>query len=172
MRRFALLCAMAAVLAGCGPSTDALKALAEQGAIEEDAPVKAAASIVIAASPAKVWAVLANIRDWPKWQPDITETAIAQDPALGVPFSWSPGDMSIASRIAVFEPEKQIGWTGRVYTIRAIHLWRLTPLPDGRTEVATRESMSGWLISFFYSSPDLLDSQRRWLDHLKQAAEG
>lgn len=126
---------------------------------------------MIQAHQARVWAILADIPRWPEWQTDITDVTIARSPAAGVTFSWSLSGNNITSRIVVFEPIKTISWTGRLFTSRAIHLWALTTLPDGRTRVQTRESISGWPISMFYSSAELLDSHRQWLARLKTAAE-
>ena len=55
--------------------------------------------------------------------------------------------------------------------IHAIHCWTLSLLPNDKVLVKTRESMDGWLISRIYSSPELLESDQRWLAKLKQAAE-
>jgi len=159
------------VLTGCATSAAHRDTLAAQGLIEEEAPVKAAAEIIIAAPPSKVWGFLTDIKDWPKWQPDIAKTAIQRDPAAGVHFSWSTGGMTIDSTIRLFDPDRAFGWTGRALQVHAIHLWTLSPLPDARTLVRTRESMDGWLISLFYSSSELLESDQRWLTRLKVAAE-
>jgi len=53
----------------------------------------------------------------------------------------------------------------------AIHVWTLTALPDGGTLVSERESLTGWFISFFYSSAELQQVDQRWLTALKVAAE-
>ena len=58
-----------------------------------------------------------------------------------------------------------------MFHLHAIHCWTLSLLPDDEVLVKTRESMDGWLISRIYSSPELLESDQRWLAQLKQAAE-
>jgi uncharacterized membrane protein len=166
-----VLSALTLCLGGCAPSAQDLSALAGRGSIQEDAPVKAEAQIVIQAPQARVWSILADIQRWPQWQTDITHVTIARSPAAGVTFSWSLGNNNITSCIVVFEPNRAISWTGRLFTSRAIHLWALTTLPDGRTQVQIRESISGWPISMFYSSDELLESNRQWLAQLKTAAE-
>jgi uncharacterized membrane protein len=172
LRRYiGALCAIVICLGGCGRSAKDLEALAARGSIQEDAPVKAHAQIIIGAPQATVWEILADVKGWPKWQTDIDHVSITRNPAPGVSFSWSLNDTAITSRIVVFDPNRMIGWTGRVFTARAVHLWTLTALPNGRTQVEIRESISGWPISMFYSSGELLDSNRRWLARLKTAAE-
>ena len=145
--------------------------LAAQGMIDELAPVKATVQVTIQASPAKIWGLLTNIKDWATWQPDISEVAIQAAPAVTVPFTWSTAGMTIHSTIRLFDPDRTLGWTGRAFHIHAIHIWTLSPLPDGRVLVETRESMDGWLVERFYSSRELQESDKKWLEHLKKAAE-
>ena len=157
------------VLAGCARPSD--RTLADRGTINDDAPVKAVAQIIINAPAVQVWKILADIQDWPSWQTDIIAVSIKQAPAIGVAFEWSTGAGNIHSRLALFEPRRMLAWTGRLFVFHAIHLWILTSLPNGQTLVQTRESMSGWPIGLFYSSSDLLLADRRWLVDLKKRAE-
>jgi hypothetical protein len=158
-------------LIGCSDSAANRDRLAAQGLIQESAPVKAAAEMDITAPQTKIWRLLVDIKDWAKWQPDISKTSIPSDPAVGMQFSWSTSGMNVHSTIHLIDSEQAICWTGRVAYFHAIHCWTLSPLPDGRILVTTRESMDGWLITRFYSSRELLESDQRWLVRLKQAAE-
>jgi len=158
-------------LAGCSESAANRDRLAAQGLIQEDAPVRAAAAIVIAAPAARIMGLLTNISGWPQWQPDISKAIVHGNTAIGTQFVWSTGGMDIHSTIQLVDPEKAICWTGRMFHLHAIHCWTLSLLPDDEVLVKTRESMDGWLISRIYSSPELLESDQRWLAQLKQAAE-
>jgi uncharacterized protein YndB with AHSA1/START domain len=158
-------------LAGCTGSAADRNRLAAQGLIQEDAPVKAGAEIVIAAPAKKIMELLTDINSWPQWQPDITKATVLGSTAVGTAFAWSTGGMNIHSTIQRVDPERSICWTGRMLHIHAIHCWTLSGLADDRVLVKTRESMDGWLISRMYSSQELLASDQRWLDRLKQAAE-
>jgi len=169
MRSFFFFGFLLLFVSGCGRSTD--QSLAGQGAINDGAPVKALAQIVIDASAAQVWNILVDIQDWPKWQTDITAVSIKQKPAVSVQFEWSTGQGTIHSCVALFEPQRRLAWTGRLFIFHAIHAWMLTPLPNGRTLVQTRESMSGWPIGLLYSSGDLLSADNQWLADLKKKAE-
>ncbi len=159
------------VLSACHGSKSERDNLAARGMIDETAPVKATVQIVIQAPLAKIWDLLTDIKDWSAWQPDITAVEIKAAPALTVPFTWSTGGMTIHSTIRLFDRDRNVGWTGRAFHIHAIHIWSLSPLPDGRVLVKTRESMDGWLIDRFYSSRQLQESDQKWLEHLKKAAE-
>jgi uncharacterized protein YndB with AHSA1/START domain len=158
-------------LAACSGSRVDRDKLAAAGTIDEQAPVKASAQILIQAPPAKIWGLLTNIQAWPTWQPDISAATIEAAPALAAPFTWSTGGTRIHSTIRLFDPERAIGWTGRAFHIHAIHLWTLSPQPDGRVLVATHESMDGWLVDRFYSSRELQEADQKWLGYLKKAAE-
>ena len=148
-----------------------LDQLARSGVIDEKAPVKAHLAITINAPAEKVWGLLADLKNWPKWQPDISDVELSGPVQSGSSFSWSTGGSEIHSKIAVVRPQERLVWTGTAYGAKAIHAWTLERLPGGRTLVKTDESMNGFLLSFFYSSEKLKEGDQRWLDDLKQAAE-
>lgn len=157
-------------------SDNRLEELARTGRIQEDAPVKAACSITVHAPPEKVWRLLTDIADWPKWQPEIGRTEIDRSPTgdpleSGTAFSWRLGGSNIRSRIALVEPNDRLVWTGKAYGARAIHMWKLERLPGDLTQVTTNESMDGPLLGLFYSSKKLQESNQSWLEALKRAAE-
>ncbi len=170
VRRFWAIAGLCLLLAGCGHTAN-LQDLAAHGRIQPNAPISCNTQIVINAPPAKVWSLLADIQDWPNWQSDISQTAVNGVPAAGTLFSWTTAGTSIHAQIQLFVPNQTIAWTGQVLNFHAIHVWTLTPLPNGATEVTINESMSGWFISFFYSSADLLQTNQRWLTALKVASE-
>jgi uncharacterized membrane protein len=97
LRRFGFLFALMIAPAGCAQRAAQADKLASEGSIEEAAPVKAEAEIIIAAPQAKVWKLLTDVKDWPKWQPDIADTSIQRDPAVDTTFAWSGGTPSIPS---------------------------------------------------------------------------
>lgn len=148
-----------------------LDQLARSGKIQEDAPVKACVEITINASREKVWSLLTDIKNWPKWQREISKTEISGPLQSGTPFSWNNRGTDIRSKIALVQPMEQFAWTGKAYQAKAIHVWTLQQLPGERTLVRTDESMDGFLLSLFYSSKKLKEGDQRWLDALKQAAE-
>jgi len=153
------------------PSESRLDQLARSGKIQEDAPVKASVEVTINASRERVWGLLTDVKDWPQWQRDITRAEISGPLDSGTPFSWTIGGTKIRSRIALVQPLERFAWTGTAYGAKAIHVWKLQQLPGNHTLVRTDESMDGFLLSLFYSSKKLKESDQRWLDALKQAAE-
>ena len=145
--------------------------LARSGKIRENAAVRTTLQITIHAPVEKVWTLLTDVTNWPKWQPDISETRIAGPLESGTGFSWTIGGTHIKSRIALVQAGEQFAWTGTAYWARAIHVWKLQRLPGDQTRVSTSESMDGFLLTLFYSSKKLEQADQRWLDRLKLAAE-
>jgi len=145
--------------------------LARRGKIREDAPVKASLEITIHAPTEKVWLLLTDVRGWPKWQTDISTAEMTGPLQVGTTFSWTTGGTHIKSRVALVQPCTQFAWTGSAFGATAIHLWKLSRLADDQTIVKTDESMHGFLLTLFYSSRKLEETDQRWLDRLKLAAE-
>ena len=168
-----LLLAVLTTAANAQKPADHLDELAASGQIHENAPVKASAEITIHASPEKVWHLLTDIDNWPKWLSIVSAAKINGPLEAGMTFAWSEGGSKIKSRIALVHPVTELVWTGTTFGARGIHVWNLQSLPDGCTLVKTSESLDGFLLRLkvFYSSKDLAKLHRVWLDALKQKAE-
>lgn len=145
--------------------------LARSGKIRENAPVKVSLEIAVHAPIEKVWLLLTDVRGWPKWQTDISTAEMTGPLQAGTAFSWTTGGTHIKSRLALVQPYNQFAWTGAASGATAIHVWKLSRVADNQTMVRTDESMRGFLLSLFYSSKKLEETDRRWLDCLKLAAE-
>ena len=167
-----LTCAVALLILQMlhGSGTD-LEELARAGAIQDDAPIKASLNVVIQAPIEKVWTLLIGVNEWPKWQTAIKEAHLEGPVANGTNFTWSARATSIHSRFARVVPQAEIAWTGTSLNAHAIHVWKLERMAGNRTRVTTKESMSGFLLVFLYSSRELQVSDQFWLDRLKQEAE-
>jgi len=171
MRRAALALGAALALTGCkGNLDDSLAALAAAGQIQQDAPLIDTEQVTITAPPAKVWAILTNIQAWPQLDPNITQVAVGAVQS-GAPFSWATGGMTIQSTIRAFTPNQLLAWNGHVLNYHAIHVWHLTPTADGGTLVTIQQSISGFMIGYFYSGAQMQQVNRIWLGDLKAAAE-
>src|SRR5258708_5770723 len=89
--RIAIASAFMTSLAGCSPPRSKLEALAKNGTIQETAPIKADASILIDAPLPRVWQLISDIDRWPTWQPDISKAALQGPLAADSKFSWNGG---------------------------------------------------------------------------------
>ncbi|GGY05665.1 SRPBCC family protein [Streptomyces hiroshimensis] len=146
---------------------------AKGGRIDTAAPVTAVCGIRTAAPPAVVWRLLSDLDGWPGWVPGVAAMS-GGGPGGAVPglsFRWKLGGMTIRSTMAVVTPERELCWTGLLAGTRAVHRFRLVPLPDGGTEVVSEESIGGPLLALYYSSERLEQVLRAWLSALKTLAE-
>ena len=141
-------------------------------AINREAPVIAAADIEVSAAPESVWRLLVDVERWPTWNPEIKAVRIEGPLAEGSRFRWKAGPGWITSTIRHVEPPHVLGWTGTTFSIKAVHVYRLTPI-DGGTRVRTEESWEGFLARRFAGSlnKQLQQSLHSALAHLKEAAE-
>ena len=83
--------------------------------INENAPVKARESILIEASPEKVWQILSDINNWDKWFSDIKFAKINGELKVGTTINWNRGGNKIMSTIHTVKPLKEIGWSGSAF---------------------------------------------------------
>jgi len=140
--------------------------------INQNAPVKQSNQIQIQASPEKVWAVLADINHWPKWNEKITKAKLEAMLDVGAKFRWKINGAVINSTLHTVKPNSAIGWSGTTFGGSAIHNWYLER-NDGGTLVKVEESMEGWLIGLFKNKMNkaLEKDMQYWLEVLKRESE-
>ncbi len=87
-------------------------------------------------------------------------------------FDWRAGGTRIRSKLHTVEPYSDFGWTGKVYSIYAIHNWTLKE-SNGATEVIVSESFEGFLATLFKKSlhKTLEKEMMASLADLKKASE-
>lgn len=136
------------------------------------APVFQANEILIQASPEHVWAVLADINQWPNWNPKISRASLEGQVEVGAKFQWKVNGASIRSVLHTVEPQKAFGWSGVTFGGSAIHNWYLES-KNGHTLVKVEESMEGWLVALFKNkmNKDLAGDILFWLEQLKTRSE-
>jgi hypothetical protein len=140
--------------------------------INEQAPVVGASEIEIAAAPELVWDVLTAIDRWPSWNPQVKSMDLQGAIVEGSQFRWKAGPGTIISTIRRVEAPRLIAWTGKTFSIAAIHVYRLEAR-DGKTFVRTEESYEG-LVARLFRGPlqKTLDAAlEEGLRHLKAEAE-
>ncbi len=83
-------------------------------------------------------------------------------------FKWKAGGLNIKSKLHTVNPDSEIGWTRRIWWIKAVHNWYLTE-EGGLKKVIVKESLKG------LGSPMMLKSLKEGilknLDELKITAE-
>jgi hypothetical protein len=140
--------------------------------IDREAPATAEGELLIAAPPAAVWAVMADLAAWPTWNPDIKSLALEGLVEPGSTFRWRSGSTSLISTLHVVEAPREIGWSGKTMGISAIHVFRFEPM-DGGTLARSAESFRGILPAVLkgYSRRILQCGIDRFLASLKSEVE-
>ena len=141
--------------------------------IHRDAPVQTKKTIIIHASPERVWTIMSNVNQWATWQTDIKNPTLNGAFRAGNSFTWESGGLNIRSTIHHATPFTTIGWSGPAFGAFAIHNWTFTPLPRGYTRIDVEESMEGWLVALLSGKfqQGLDTSLDKWLTALKKKAE-
>ncbi|MEL4357947.1 MULTISPECIES: SRPBCC family protein [unclassified Luteococcus] len=120
-------------------------AAARAGVIDQDARVRASASIDVDAEPEEVWRVLADIEGWPGFVPGVTRVVLERPGAVGVgtQFRWRNACTPIRSTVEVAEPGRELTWTGTALWLVAVHRNEVTALGPGGSRLTSSESMAG-----------------------------
>jgi hypothetical protein len=107
-----------------------------------DAPVFSEGAIEIAAPAESLWDRLADLENWPAWNPEVKEISVDGPVAEGTVFRWKAGPGTITSTIRLADRPRAIGWTGRTFGVKAIHVWRFEQR-GANTVASMEESFEG-----------------------------
>jgi len=129
----------------------------------------------IDAPPEIVWTNLIDAAQWPSWYANSTDVHIEGGQsklAKGISFNWKTFGFSIRSTVDVFEPDREIGWSGDNPSFKVHHAWVLVP-ERGGTRVITEETQKGaGAIKFRLEQPNAMyDGHDWWMSALKARSE-
>jgi hypothetical protein len=116
--------------------------------ITQVAPVIAAAETDIRTPAALTWRILADVGNWPRWNPSVRRVDFSAPITPGREFRWLADGISIVSRLEELSPFRRLVWSGRAPGIRAVHVWSFKE-SDTSTCVRTKESFEGLLPRLF-----------------------
>lgn len=116
----------------------------------------------------KVFGILSDINRWPDWQSNVSRAEMTGAAAPGTRFRWKGGGLDIRSEFHTVTPFSELGWTGRIWWITAVHNWYLTG-DNGKTHVKVMESLKGPGSSLMAAS--LKKGMDRSLAELKEFSE-
>lgn len=111
-------------------------------AIDPAAPVVARAEIEVRASPTRVWSVLADVEEWPTWNPAVRGVRLQGDLEAGASFRWAAGPGTISARLTRVDEPHLLAWRDRAMGLRVVHVWRIEELPGG-CAVTTEACLTG-----------------------------
>jgi hypothetical protein len=119
-----------------------------------------------------VWGILADIDRWPTWNADVRAAKLEGTLKVGSVFRWKAGGTSLTSVLQSVDPPSEIGWSGTTMSIKALHVFRLSP-EDGGTHVRSEESWEGAIARLLkgYSRKTLKKGIASFLRSLKSEAE-
>jgi len=116
--------------------------------VNRDAPAIKIAEIIIEAPVETVWGVLSDLDGWPSWNKGVSKIHVSGPVRAGTSFEWMAGGAKIKSRLEEVTAPKKIAWSGKMFGIRAIHVWELEGQAYG-TKVHTEESFEGPVARLF-----------------------
>lgn len=114
-------------------------------------PVRVTATTDLAASPAEVWAVLADTAAYHEWNPSIVESrgTVAAGERLDNTVVFGTGTVRFTPLVLVADPGRELTCRGSM-GVRGLadgtHSFVLDPLPDGGTRLTQPESFTGILV--------------------------
>jgi hypothetical protein len=155
-----------------GPSFDDLHVhYAKDGRLDEKAPVKTAADILIQAPVESVWEHLINVQGWPAIDPSFRNVQLESTLAVDAYFKFVLNNFPIRAKIAVITPNRAFHWTGLSLWFKAVDLHVLEETADGGTRLYVAESFAGVMATLFISSEQLKRQHEKWLHAFKRALE-
>lgn len=134
-----------------------------------------ATTIDINASAERVWALLVNADDYPRWNTTVTkvEGTIAQGQTIKVFAKISPG-RAFPVKVSQFDRPRLMVWTGGMPLglFKGERVFSLTATPDGATRVSMVEEFTGLLAPLITKTiPDLQPAFDEFAAALKREAE-
>jgi uncharacterized protein YndB with AHSA1/START domain len=127
----------------------------------------------IQATADKVWSILADVEDWPKWQgTSYIDVKTATPVKEGSVFDVKLAGLKWKVEVTKAEKPKEFSWIGRALGMKGNHRWEFEER-EGKTFATTSESVSGWLVIPLYLlvRTNLKKLDEKWLADLKTKAE-
>ena len=155
-----------------GPSFDTLYTeYAQKGRIDDKAPVKARGEIIISAPIEKVWKVLINLPEWPRFDPSFSNVTLESNVSVGARASFKLKGFPIRGVFAVVDVNRELTWVGKSLWTKAIDRHVIERAPDGSTLLFLEESFAGLFAPLMISSLRLREQHEIWLWGIKSAIE-
>ena len=128
----------------------------------------------IDAPPARVWSLLTNAEDFPRWNSTVTSLKgiIALGQKLALTVAAAPG-RTFRPRVTRLEPNVSMEWSdGMAPLFQGVRTFTLSASADGSTSFSMVEVLSGWMLPMIRGSlPDFGPSFEAYAADLKNEAE-
>lgn len=147
-----------------------LNALAQNGKINENAGIRDSHSIIINADIDKVWNVLADMENWPSWNPDVKKVKVEGDIEEGTYFNWTQGRTHGRSQIQSVKKPATLSWTSKARWVKRIYVWTLES-DEGQTIATVSASFQGTFVVLAENHQKVYHELLNWLELLKNKTE-
>lgn len=128
----------------------------------------------IHAEPARIWSLLTNAEDFPRWNSTVTSLKgpIRQGQKLALDVRAAPG-RTFTPKVTRLEPTAMMEWSdGMAPMFKGVRTFTLSPKPDGSTDFSMVEVFSGLMLPLIRRSlPDFAPSFEAYAVDLKREAE-
>ncbi|HEX3761367.1 MAG TPA: SRPBCC domain-containing protein [Kofleriaceae bacterium] len=135
--------------------------------------IQCAAAIHVRATPQRIWSLLTNAADFPRWNSTVTRISgtIAQGERLALEVAAAPG-RTFRPRVARLEPERLMVWSdGFAPMFKGVRTFSLAP-SGGGTTFSMVEVLSGVMLPMIKGSlPDFGPSFQAYAVDLRREAE-
>jgi hypothetical protein len=126
----------------------------------------------IEATPEKIWSLLTNVADAPRWNSTITQidgrVALGERLTIKVPISTRTFNVTVD----VFEPHRRLVWSDGNAVFRGVRTYTLTPTGRGSTKFSMEELFTGFMLPLIrLSLPDFKPVFEQYAADLKKQAE-
>lgn len=112
-------------------------------------------SIIINATPQRVWSILTDFEKYPNWNPFLT--SLEGDVKVGNTIKVNAGGMNFKPTVLAFEPNKELRWLGKLLfsgVFDGEHIFIIEDNGDGTVTFRQDENFNGFLVGPFANKLD------------------
>ena len=131
------------------------------------------AGINIKAKPDRVWALMTNAADFPRWNSTVKsiEGKIASGETIKLVATISP-TRTFSLKIVEFVPEKKMVWSDGNAMFKGVRTYTFNSKSDGSTDFTMSEEYTGLMLPMIAGSlPDFVPTFEQYATDLKHEAE-
>ena len=135
--------------------------------------MECAVGINIAARPERIWAILTNAADFPRWNSTVQqiEGKIGAGEKIVLYATIAP-KRAFKLKIDEFVPNQKLVWSDGNFVFRGVRTYTLTPQADGSTAFTMAEVFTGAMLPMIAGSlPDFAPEFEKYAAALKREAE-
>lgn len=136
--------------------------------------IECAVTINIKAQPDKIWALLTNAKDFPRWNSTVQniDGRIALGETIQLKVHAAP-ERVFKLKVSEWTPNSRMVWRdGAAPMFQGVRTYTLTPKSDGTTDFSMVEVFSGLMLLMIGGSlPDFRPSFEQYAADLKKEAE-